>query len=78
MKNEIASQPPASRADIRRYIDGISAQNPLEEPMRKYWRAARRAILLMLLGYTGLQYYFFDVYLTIMAMPSLSVLAALP
>lgn len=44
----------------------------------RYWRAAARATLALLLAFSGLQYYFFDVYLTIMALPRVTLIAALP
>jgi len=62
-------------AEIHRFIDAAWPLNPLEEPAVKRWRSAARAILLALLGYAGLQYYFFDVYLTIMALPRVAVIA---
>ena len=78
MKQEIALEMLASRAHVRRYIDAIAARNPQSEHSVTYWRAARRIILLLLLTFSGLQYYFFDVFLTIMALPSLTLLAAVP
>ncbi len=47
--------------------------NPFGEPRVRHWRAAERITLLLLLAYLGLQYYFFDVYLTIMAPPKVTV-----
>ncbi len=78
MKQEISSQPPAREAEVRRFVDQTWPWNPLEERKVLLWRAAGRTTLFMLLAFSGLQYYFFDVYLTIMAMPSVTVLAALP
>ena len=72
------SQSSASAAQVRRFNDAAWPQNPLAEPRVKYWRAAGRATLLMLLAFSGLQYYFFDVYLTIMAMPRVTLIAGLP
>jgi hypothetical protein len=54
------------------------SRNPLEEPRVKAWRAAARTTLLILLASSGLQYYFFDVYLTIMTLPRVTMAAALP
>lgn len=53
-------------------------RSPLEEPSVRYWRAAGRATLLILLAFAALQYYFFDVQLTILSLPSVSLVAALP
>jgi len=64
--------------DVHGFIDDAWPRNPLEERRVRYWRAAGRTTLFVLLGFSGLQYYFFDVYLTIMAMPKLTLLAALP
>ena len=64
--------------DVHSFIDDAWPRNPLEERRVRYWRAAGRTTLFMLLGFSGLQYYFFDVYLTIMAMPKVTLLAALP
>ena len=78
MNHEISAQPPAREAQVRRFVDETWPWNPLEERKVRRWRAAGRTTLFMLLAFSGLQYYFFDVYLTIMAMPSVTVLAALP
>jgi hypothetical protein len=78
VKQEIAAQADTSDAEARRFVDETWPRNPLDEPRVKYWRAAGRTTLLALLAFSGLQYYFFDVYLTIMAMPRVTLLAALP
>jgi len=78
MKQEIASQPPTSGAEVRRFIEDTWPRSPLEEPSVRYWRAAGRTTVLVLLAFSALQYYFFDVQLTIMALPSVSLVAALP
>lgn len=54
----------------------MKPKDPLDQPKVKYWRMAGRITLAMLLAYAGLQYYFFDVYLQIFALPSVSVVAA--
>ena len=74
MREDIASR----AAEIHRFIDAAWPLSTLEEPAVRRWRSAARAILLALLGYAGLQYYFFDVYLTIMALPRVGVIAGLP
>ncbi len=78
MKQENESQSPTSSAQVQRFVDEAWPRNPLEEPRVRYWRAAGRTTLLILLASAGLQYYFFDVYLTIMALPRVTMLAALP
>lgn len=78
LKREITSESFSARAEVRRYIDEIAARSPDSEPTVKYWHAARRSTLLLLLTLFGLQYYFFDVFLTIMALPRLTLIAALP
>lgn len=67
-----------NQEDARSFVDETWPRNPLQEPRVRYWRAAGRATLLMLFAYAGLQYYFFDVYLTIMTMPRVTLLAAVP
>lgn len=76
MKQDVASE--KLRADLRRYIDEIASRDPESEPAVKYWRAAGRTTLLLLLAISGLQYYFFDVFLTIMTLPQLTLVAGLP
>ena len=58
-------------------MDAAWPRNPLDEPQVQYWRIAGRTTLLVLLACAGLQYYFFDVYLTIIALPRVTVLAGL-
>ena len=65
-----------SGADLRRFVDSTWPRNPLDDPKVKFWRAARGYVLFGMLSYLALQYYFFDVYLTIMALPSAGVVAA--
>lgn len=65
-----------SDADVRRFIDAAWPRNPLDDPRVKSWRAARNYVLYGLLTCLALQYYFFDVYLTIMTLPSAGVIAA--
>ena len=76
LKQEITSHSSAGGLQARRFIDDAWPRNPLEEPSVRRWRAAGRTVLLMLLVFSGLQYYFFDVYLTIMALPTAGVLVA--
>lgn len=67
-----------SRAAIRRYVAELEARDPESERSVRYWQAAGRLTLLLLFAYSALQYYFFDVYLTIMALPQATLIAALP
>ena len=79
MKEEIALQLSSSQAEeLRRFINDTWQRSPLELPSVRYWRLAGRAVLLLLFTFSALQYYFFDVYLTIMALPSVTLLAGLP
>ena len=78
MKEEIASESSSSQAELSRFINDTWPRFPLEQPSVRYWRAAGRAVLLLLLAFSGLQFYFFDVHLTIMALPSVTLLAGLP
>jgi hypothetical protein len=62
------------QADVRRFIDEAWPLQLDDEPKVRRWRVASRATLLLLLTFSVLQYYFFDVYLTIMAMPRVTLL----
>jgi hypothetical protein len=74
-----SSQLPADPAlEHRRFIDAAWPRNPLDEPSVRFWRAAGRVTLAVLLGFSVMQYYFFHVHVTIMAMPGLIVFAAVP
>jgi hypothetical protein len=64
--------------DARSFLEAAWPLDPPEEPKVRRWRIAGRATLLLLLAFSGLQYYFFDVYLTIMALPRVTWAAALP
>ena len=63
-------------ADVRWLIESTWPRNPLDDPKVKFWRAARGYVLFGLVAYLALQYYFLDVYLTIMALPSAGVITA--
>ena len=76
---DASSQLPADPAlEARRFIDAAWPRNPLDEPSVRFWRAAGRVTLAVLLGFSVMQYYFFHVHVTIMAMPGLIVFAAVP
>jgi hypothetical protein len=78
LKEEIASESSSSQAELHRFINETWPRSALEQPSVRYWRVAGRAVLLLLVAFSGLQYYFFDVHLTIMALPSITLLAGLP
>ena len=77
MKQADESQLHTSGAEVGRFVDETWPRNPVDEPRVKYWRAAGRATLLVLLAFSALQYYFLDVYLTIMVMPRVTLIAGL-
>jgi hypothetical protein len=58
----------------RRFVEAAWPRIPLLEPAVSRWRTAARATLL---AFSLLQYYFFDVHLTIMALPRAGVLVRL-
>ena len=64
--------------EVRRFLDAAWPLDPLEKAAVRRWRVAGRTTLGVLLAFSALQYYFFDVYLTILAMPRVTWLAALP
>ena len=78
VKQQVGPRPFASAADERQFVNAAWPCNPLEQPHIKRWQLAARMTLIGLFTYAGLQYYFFDVYLTIMAMPSVTLPAGLP
>jgi hypothetical protein len=76
---EASSQLPTSQtSEARRFIHEAWPRNPLDEPSVRFWRAAGRVSLAALFGFSAMQYYLFDAHLTILAMPRVTVLAALP
>ena len=79
MEEQTVLELPAGADDeVRRFVDAAWPRDPAAEPRVHYWRIAGRATLVGLLAFSGLQYYFFDVYLTIMTMPRVTLLAGLP
>ena len=60
--------------DERRFTEAAWPRSPLEKPAVARWRRAARATQMALLAFSILQYYFFDVHLTIMALPGARVL----
>ena len=65
----------SSRFRFRRHVAELAARDPRDHPQVKNWCAAGRVTILVLLGYSALQYYFLDVCLTIMVMPSVALIA---
>ena len=78
MEQAIAAAPLSEEAHTRAFIKAAWPHDPFTEPRVKRWRVAGRTMLLVLLASSALQYYFFDVYLTIMTLPRLTVLAGVP
>lgn len=56
-------------------MKGTWPLNPLEDHRVKRWRAAGRFVLIALAACLSAQYYFFEVCLTIMALPGAGVMA---
>ena len=59
--------------DKHSFIEAAWPADAQEQPGVRRWRAAGRITLAILLGFSALQYYFFDVQLQILAMPGLIV-----
>lgn len=73
------SQLPAGEApEARRFIEAAWPRDPLDEPGVRFWRAAGRVTLAVLLGFSVMQYYFFHVQVTVIALPGVIVFAAVP
>ena len=63
-----------TREDARRYVDGLLVRgNAPDLPSVRRWRLAAKATLLTLLAFSGLQYYFLNVFLEIMSLPGMTV-----
>ena len=78
MTDAFSHLPAGPRREARRFIEAAWPRNPLDQPGVRSWRAAGRLTLALLLGFSALQYYFFHVHVTILAMPGLIVFAAAP
>ena len=57
----------------QRFVEDTWPLDPLREPRVRRWRLAGRTTLLLLLTFSVLQYYFCDVYLTILTMPRVTL-----
>ena len=62
--------------DKHSFIEAAWPVDARNQPGVRRWRAASRVVLAMLLGFSALQYYFFEVQLSIMAMPGVIVFAS--
>src|SRR2546423_7519511 len=61
-----------TREDLRRYIEQLRTKKVVDDPGVKRWMNAKRVTLLVLLICAVLQYYFFDVLLEMLQVPSLT------
>lgn len=65
-----------TREDVRRYIAKRLASISLDDAVVKGWRAVGRAVLLLVLGYSAVQYYMLTVYVEILSLPEVTVFVA--
>lgn len=77
MERKPLAQSITSGSAAQRFVEDTWPLDPLREPRVRRWRLAGRTTLLLLLSFSVLQYYFFDVYLTILTMPRVTVPGAL-
>ena len=68
MKDDRIAQSATGESAAQRFVDETWPLDPLGEPRVRRWRFAGRTTLLLLLTFSVLQYYFYDVYLTILTM----------
>lgn len=69
-------QPPPilrTREDVRRYISEASTKSARDDLSIRRWQVAGRATLLVVLGYSVLQYYFLTVFVEILSLPDTTV-----
>lgn len=76
-KEQVPSPSACQDAAIRRFVEDAWPLDAAREPQVRRWRVASRTTLLLLLTFSVLQFYFFDVYLTIMAMPRVTLPGAI-
>ena len=62
--------------DKHSFIEAAWPADAQNEPGVRRWRAAGRMMLAILLGFSALQYYFFEVQLEILALPRVIVTAS--
>ena len=58
---------------VKHYVKGLGEARALDLPMVKRWLLAKRWMLAGLLVLAGMQFYFMDVFLQILSLPSLTV-----
>lgn len=63
--------------DARRYVQALSFISGRNLPSVASWRLAARATLLVLLAFSGLQFYFMNVFIEILSLPSMTVFVPL-
>ena len=67
------NSPKRARGDFRKYMRALSPRSAFDHPNVEAWQVAARAALLVTLGVSALQYYFFDVYVQILSLPAITV-----
>ncbi len=77
MEDQPLAQCDTTASAAQRFVEDTWPLDPLREPRVRRWRLAGRTTLLLLLTFSVLQYYFFDVYLTILTMPRVTLPGAL-
>jgi hypothetical protein len=63
--------------DARRYIDSLLSQSGRDLPSVARWRRASKVTLVVLLGFSVLQFYFMNVFIEILSMSSVTVFVPL-
>jgi len=63
--------------DARRYVRALSSKSGRELPGVARWRRAGQVTLFVLLAFSGLQFYFMNVFIEILSLPSLTVFVPL-
>ena len=62
-----------TREDVGRYISEASTKSARDDLGIRRWQVAGRATLLVVLGYSVLQYYFLTVFVEILSLPDTTV-----
>lgn len=63
--------------DARQYVRALSFESGRNLPSVARWRHAGQATLLVLLGFSALQFYFMHIFIEILSLPSLTVFVPL-
>lgn len=66
-----------TREDARRYVHALAHKSGRDLPSVARWRRAGQVTLFVLLGYSALQFYFLNVFVEILSLPSLTVFVPL-